>query len=41
MMEISSKYLKKYLKKKKLKGSSIITTIDSHKKVLKALKEKR
>ncbi len=30
MMEISSKYLKKYLKKKKLKGSSIITTIDSH-----------
>jgi proline racemase len=30
MMEISSKYLKNYLKKKKLEGSSIITTIDSH-----------
>jgi hypothetical protein len=26
MMEISSKYLKNYLKKKKLEGSSIITT---------------
>lgn len=30
MMEISSKYLKNYLKKKKLEGSNIITTIDSH-----------